>query len=277
MASRFPFGEVALGGIVLVFGGYIAVEIAGGGARTPGRPTLSAKDSIQIEQGYRQALRNARRSADETPWLAGVQLTRLREAELRARTSAQPAAIPDDTVRAVLGEADRRSYFHEMLEQNAGVVVRWPSRPDPIRVWIQPDSPERGFSTGLIGPARMAFITWNELALGVQFEFVEDSTDAEVHVTWNASLPRPEIGTTFRLSDPTGWLVVAHVQLSTAYDIHTVQNAARHEVGHVLGLGHSRDPNDMMAPETEGMQVHLTEADRHTAELVYRLPAGRVK
>jgi hypothetical protein len=277
MVGRFNFGEIALGGIVLLFGGYVAVQIAADGTRRARVPQLSAQDSLRIEQGYRRALQSSRRSTDALPWLGKVQLTRLREAELRARQQGEPTPVPPDTVRAVLADAERRSYLGPMLQENAGVVVRWAPRATPLRVWIQPDSPERGFSTGLIGPARMAFVTWNDVDLGVQFEFVDDSTTAEVHVTWNADLPPREIGTTFRLSDPSGWLVVSHVQLSTAYDIYTVQNAARHEVGHVLGLGHSPDPADMMAPETEGRQVHLTESDRRTAGFVYRLPAGKLR
>ena len=74
----------------------------------------------------------------------------------------------------------------------------------------------------------------------------------------------------------TGWIAFAHVVLSTSYDIYTVQNAARHEAGHVLGLGHSPETRDIMAAATEGRQYQLTEADRATAGWLYRLPPGKL-
>ena len=89
-------------------------------------------------------------------------------------------------------------------------------------------------------------------------------------------MPRSkQLGTTFRMTGGTGWIVFAHVILSTSYDIFTVQNAARHEAGHVLGLDHSPDMRDIMAAETEGRQYELTDADRRTAALLYQLPPGK--
>jgi predicted Zn-dependent protease len=64
------------------------------------------------------------------------------------------------------------------------------------------------------------------------------------------------------------------VILSTSYDIYAVQNAARHEAGHVLGLGHSPDPRDIMTATSEGRQYQITDADRHTVTQLYQLPAG---
>jgi predicted Zn-dependent protease len=55
-----------------------------------------------------------------------------------------------------------------------------------------------------------------------------------------------------------------------------VQNAARHEAGHVLGMDHSPDPDDIMAAATEGRQWKITDADRTTARLLYALPTGPV-
>ena len=85
-----------------------------------------------------------------------------------------------------------------------------------------------------------------------------------------------QLGTTFRMTGGSGWIAFAHVVLSTSYDIYTVQNAARHEAGHVLGLDHSPEVRDIMAAETEGRQYQLTDRDRATALALYRLPPGRI-
>jgi predicted Zn-dependent protease len=165
-----------------------------------------------------------------------------------------------------------------MLAEDSGIVTRWPERVEPIRVWVQPQSAEQGFSPELISPTRRAFLAWNELALGVTFEMVDDSTRADVHVTWSARMPKAtQLGTTFRMTGGSGWIAFAHVVLCTSYDVYTVQNAARHEAGHVLGLDHSPDARDIMAAETEGRQYVLTDADRQTAAWLYRLAPGKVQ
>jgi predicted Zn-dependent protease len=142
---------------------------------------------------------------------------------------------------------------------------------------VQPHSTSRHFSPEFVGPAKRGFTAWNELGLGVTFAIVDDSLDAEVHVMWSDAMPSiGQLGTTFRMTSSAGWLALAQVTLSTSYDVYTVQNTARHEAGHVLGLGHSPDPRDIMAGATEGRQYVITEADRRTATALYALPPGDV-
>jgi hypothetical protein len=212
-------------------------------------------------------------------WLATVQIARLQAAAERdvAGHDAAPV-ISADSVRSMLAAAATGTYLRAMLAEDDDVVTRWPERGDPIRVWVQPESAEQGFSPELVSPTRRAFLAWNELALGVTFEMVNDSTVADVHVRWSARMPKTtQLGTTFRMTGGSGWIAFADVVLSTSYDIYTVQNAARHEAGHVLGLNHSPDMRDIMAPATEGKQYVLTDADRQTAAWLYRLPPGKAR
>jgi len=279
MARTPSIGELLLGGGILALVGFVGTQVLA----SPRRPvresrSLTARDSAAIVTQYTRqvASRGDQYSAPE--WLSRVQIARLEEAaqrDVRGRESV--SRLARDSVRALVASLETGSYPGAMLTEDGGVVSRWRERPEPIRVWVQSQASEAGFSPDLIAPTRRAFTAWNDVDIGVAFELVDDSTQADVHVTWRARMPKTrQLGTTFRMTGGAGWIAFAHVQLSTSYDIYTVQNAARHEAGHVLGLGHSPDVRDIMAAETEGRQYQLTDRDRATAVALYRLPPGRV-
>lgn len=279
MARRPSLGEGALAVAVLTLVAFVGTQVVASPRRRGAAAftrTLSARDSASIAAEYRRQIAERGSAYSAPEWLARVQIARLQAAAARdvAGRDSVPA-IPPDSVRAILARAEVGSYLAAMLAEDGNVVTRWRSGAEPIRVWVQPSSSEPGFSPELIVPARRAFAAWNEVALGVTFVMVGDSTAADVHVTWRAAMPKAsQIGTTFQMTGGVGWIAFAHVILSTAYDVYAVQNAARHEAGHVLGLGHSPDVRDIMAGATEGRQYQLTAADRLTASLLYRLPVG---
>ena len=240
--------------------------------------SLTRGDSASIAAQYRSQV-IAKRGAYEVPaWLSELQIARLQAAAERDVAGRDSAThLSPDSLRALLAVADQGTYLRAMLAEDGDMVTRWRESSEPIRVWVEPQSTEAGFSPELISPTRRAFTAWNELGLGVSFAMVDDSTQADVHVTWRAQMPEAtQLGTTFRMTGGSGWIAFAHVVLSTSYDIYTVQNAARHEAGHVLGLGHSPETRDIMAAATEGRQYQLTDADRATAGWLYRLPPGKI-
>ncbi len=68
--------------------------------------------------------------------------------------------------------------------------------------------------------------------------------------------------------------VALHQPDGRALGPESVAAITRHEVGHLLGLDHTRDRTSIMSA-----QVHvaeLSEADRRTARLVYDLPPGKL-
>jgi hypothetical protein len=278
MARPLSALELALGiaGIALV--AFVGSQVVASPASPfAGRPAgLSGLDSATIDVQYRSHVATRARSYAVPEWLARLHIARLQAAAERvvADTGAPPSRA--ESPGAGVAEATG-SYLVPMLAEDGNVASRWRASVEPIGVWVQPSSPEPGFTPDLVGPTRRAFTVWNELGLGVAFAPVEDSTAADVHVTWSATMAsNTQVGTTFRMSGADGWITFAHVILSTARDIYTVQNAARHEAGHVLGLGHSPNAADIMAATSQGRQYQLTAADRLTASLLYRLPAGEV-
>jgi Matrixin len=268
--------ELALGGTVIALGIFVGALVLTSDRATVRTIELSVADSNHIAAQYQTQLA-ARGPAYNAPqWLKQVHIARLQHAAALDANAGDAVPARRDSIDAVLNAA-AGSYLETMLAEDAGVVSRWRGGNDSIRVWVQSHSSEPGFTSELVGPARRGFSAWNELDLGVQFVVVEDSTIADVHVTWSGLMSQPEhVGATFRITTGAGWIVLAHVILSTARDIYMVQNAVRHEAGHVLGMGHSPNADDIMAGVTEGRQHKITEADARTAALLYRLPAGSI-
>src|SRR5918998_4785800 len=121
-------------------------------------------------------------------------------------------------VRAIQRELRRReagTYIGEMLLSRDSSLVRWPERrARPIRVWIQPSSDLRDWTTGYRDQVYAAFDEWDALELPVSFTYVADSTDAEVHVAWVDHFREPISGRAEWARDARWWITGARILLA---------------------------------------------------------------
>ena len=174
------------------------------------------------------------------------------------------------------------TYISDILLERDSALARWPDRHGrPLTVWIQPESPVSDFLTSYVAVVRDAFEEWDGLHLPVHFTFVEDSSDAEVHVTWIDRFLEPISGRT-RWSRDDSWLITeANITLAVHHnsgdqlDDDAMRAMALHEIGHLLGLDHTTDSSSIMAPRVRVRE--LSDADRATARLLYALPAGSLR
>jgi hypothetical protein len=202
-------------------------------------------------------------------------------------TTAGAVTVLRDSVRTArqrllhaIGERD--TYLPAMLVESDSMLRRWPERIErPIRVY-RAESNVPGYTVALGQAVDNALARWERVGgIPVSFSVVADSNNVDVRVRWVEAFPVERAGQADITWDRYGW--VAHGTLTLATHTYrgqlltpdAVQTVALHEIGHLLGLGHSDDPRDVMFPSTE---VHdLTIRDRQTAQLLYALPPGSLR
>jgi hypothetical protein len=181
-----------------------------------------------------------------------------------------------------LKDGERNTYINEIIEERDSALCRWPDRGGvPLSVWIQPQANIRDFEHGFVESVRDAFDEWDDLHLPVRFAFVDDSADAEVHVNFIDHFKEPISGRTrwardddYAITDANIILAVHHNQ-GDKLDVDAMRAMALHEIGHLLGLDHTKDTLSIMAPRVRIRQ--LAAQDRATARLLYALPAGPIR
>lgn len=196
-----------------------------------------------------------------------------------APRAARHAAL---TVRQQLAVAATGTYIGELLARRDSALTRWPDRPDrPLAVFVSSGAGLADWRPEYVRQVASAFAAWSRAGVPLQFRLVTDSAAADVHVGWVDRFRESISGRTVWSRDDGWWMLDANITLAlhhrdgTPLDDDQVRAIALHEVGHLIGLDHTTDSLNVMAPRVRVRD--LSAADQATARLLYSVPAGRVQ
>jgi hypothetical protein len=186
------------------------------------------------------------------------------------------------TIRATLSREASGTYIDDLLAMRDSTLARWIARPDdPVRVWVDERASLTEFDSGFPSDVRRAFASWGAAGLPLRFNFVSDSAGAEVRVTFRSRFDEVISGRTRWVRDPNGWILGGDIALAlrTPSDAPVTRDQlyaiALHEIGHLLGLDHTRDSLAIMSPRVR--VTELAPVDVATLRLVYRVPPGPLR
>jgi hypothetical protein len=174
------------------------------------------------------------------------------------------------------------TYLGEMIaESGDSMLRRWENRQtSPIRVWFAPTH-AANFKPPFLDAIRAAFGEWTTVGVPVRFDFGGDSTNAEVTVKWRIQFEIERTGQTDVTWDQDGQIQSAVITLATfdpkgrPMEPDDIRVVATHEVGHLLGLDHSKDSSDIMFPTAKVRE--LSDRDARTVMLLYQLTPGSLR
>ena len=199
-----------------------------------------------------------------------------------ARTASDAAdRLTRIAAREQLSREAGGTYLDSLIVSTDSVVRRWPDRwGTPLRVYIV-EGGAPGYLPRMAGFVREAFDRWEQTGIGVRFQLVPDSAGADITVRWIDRFDFDRAGQTDLTWDQLGRVRRAAISLAlrthngAALPDAALLSVAVHEAGHAIGLPHSADTSDVMFPATR--TGTLTERDRRTVEVLYRIPPGPVR
>lgn len=171
--------------------------------------------------------------------------------------------------------------------------LRWYPEEFPLKVYVPPVTYDVENPQQYPVLVQQAFAAWSQPFPALRFVFVNDPEIANIKVNWIEHFPESE-GTwgkaLFPIPQPPRYqthksevFLAVRAQQGTAvgtgsplFSPEELMAIAVHEVGHSLGLPHSKDPEDIMTPYifrlTAKTHWKITQRDLNTLASLYRLP-----
>ncbi len=130
-----------------------------------------------------------------------------------------------------------------------------------------------------------AFNLWESLSSGiVSFERTMDLYDSQINIDWRR-VDRKSLGSCTFNYDKLGRYYSAELSIGLSdgilhkkyMDENEVFHTIIHEIGHSVGLGHSKTKGDIMYVPHEYGIINISKNDLETLKWLYKLPVGKTQ
>jgi predicted Zn-dependent protease len=202
-----------------------------------------------------------------------------------AATTARRQSVPPEQLRRRVDNLKSGSYIDDIIAAQDSALYRWRDvGVDAVQVYVENSSSAAGWESSYVDLARNAFGEWNDAGFPVRFNFVYDSTKADITLRWKERFPAEEgqrIGVTERIHTKEFWIASARIEIanhdSTGRFIpaRMIAGTLRHEIGHALGLNHANDPTSVMY--YQAATATISPSDRATLHMLYLVPPGSLR
>ncbi len=177
----------------------------------------------------------------------------------------------------------RLTYINDNLKK--GCLIRWPEQCFPMPVYIAPCSWYSLSEADRFSYVNMvieALNTWESVSDGkISFYLANTLNDSQMNVEWRR-VDRKSLGNCTFNYDENSRLYSAEVSIGISdgiihkkyMDENEVYHTILHEIGHSLGLGHSKNTEDIMYTPHQYGVVSLSQRDINSLRWLYALPYG---
>jgi predicted Zn-dependent protease len=202
-----------------------------------------------------------------------------------AVSTARHQSVPAEQMRRRVDNLKPGTYIDDIIAAQDSALYRWRDwGVDAVQVYVEPSSAASGWERTYVDLARNAFGEWNDAGFPLRFNFIYDSTNADIKLRWKERFPAEEgqrIGVTERMHTNEFWIASARIEIANhdstgrLIPARMIAGTLRHEIGHALGLNHANDSTSVMY--YQAATATISPSDRATLHMLYLLPPGSLR